>query len=262
VTIAGVLLDIDGVLLVSSEPLPGAAGAVERLRRSGVPVRFVTNTTSVPAAGIAEALVQAGIELGGGDLVTAGIATATYLREHHPGARCLLLNDGSSDDLSGIKLADPDDRDADVVVVGGGGPSFTWDTMNVALACLLDGAALVAMHGARIWRTAEGTCLDGGAYAEMLSAASGVEAAVVGKPSPEMFLAAAASMDLGPARVVMVGDDLDSDVLAAQRIGMTGVLVRTGKFRPGVLDRSEQPPDHVVDSIADVPDLIDSLARR
>ena len=99
-TIAGVLLDIDGVLLVSSEPLPGAAGAVERLRRSGVPVRFVTNTTSVPAAGIAEALVQAGIELGGGDLVTAGIATATYLREHHPGARCLLLNDGSSDGVS------------------------------------------------------------------------------------------------------------------------------------------------------------------
>ena len=257
--IAGVLLDIDGVLVVSAQPLPGAAVAVDRLRRSGLPVRFVTNTTSTPASGVAAMLVQAGIDVGGGDLVTAGIATAAHLREHHPGARCLVLNDGSSEDLAGIRLADPDDARADVVVVGGGGPSFTWDQLNVALACLLDGAALVAMHGTAVWRTADGYRLDGGAYASMLAAAAGVEATVVGKPSSEMFLAAAASMELGPDRVLMVGDDLDGDVLASQHLGMTGALVRTGKFRPGVLDRSAERPDHVLDSIADVPDLVAAL---
>ncbi len=260
VAIGGALLDIDGVLVVSSQALPGAGAAVDRLRRAGTPVRFVTNTTSTPAAGIAEMLLHAGIELGGGDLVTAGIATAAHLRAHHPGARCLLLNDGSSDDLAGIKLADPDDREADVVVIGGGGPSFTWDRLNVALECLLDGAALVAMHGTTLWKTADGTCLDGGAYAAMLASAAGVAATVVGKPSPAMFLTAASSMDVDPAAVAMVGDDLHGDVLAAQHLGMTGVLVRTGKFRPEVLERGDEAPDHVVDSIADVPDLLASLA--
>jgi HAD superfamily hydrolase (TIGR01458 family) len=253
--VQGVLLDIDGVLLTSSKPLPGSAAAVAELRRSGVPVRFITNTTSVPAAEIAAALGQAGIDVGGGDLITAGVVTAEYLRRTHPGARCLVLNDGSSDDLVGIKMADPDDTGADVVVVGGGGPSFTWDELNVALTCLLEGAVLVAMHGTAMWRTAEGYCLDGGAYARMLEMASGVTATVVGKPSPQMFLAAATSLRLEPDQVMMVGDDLASDVLAAQELGMTGVLVRTGKFRPEVLERSEVQPDLVIESVAELPAL-------
>jgi len=254
--LSGIVLDIDGVLLVSSTPVEGAAAAVAELRRNRVPVRFVTNTTSTPAAGIATALGQAGIEVGGGELFTAGVVTAAHLREHHPGARCLVLNDGSSEDLDGIPLADPDDGHADVVVVGGGGPSFTWDQLNVALSCLLDGAALVAMHGSTTWRTADGLCLDGGAYAAMLEQASGVTATVIGKPSPQMFLTAVGSMGLEPEQVAMVGDDLASDVLAAQSLGLTGVLVRTGKFRPEVLERSAGAPDLVVDSIVDVPALV------
>ena len=254
--VQGVLLDIDGVLLTSSMPLPGAAAAVAELRRSGIQVRFVTNTTSSTAADIAATLTRAEIDVGGGDLITAGVVTAAYLRQAHPGARCLVLNDGSSDDLAGISMADPDDSAADVVVVGGGGPSFTWDQMNVALTCLLDGAALVAMHGTAMWRTTDGFRLDGGAYTAMLESASGVPATIVGKPSPHMFVSATESLGLDPAQVIMVGDDLASDVLPAQALGMTGVLVRTGKFRPEVLERSDAQPDVVVDSVADLPALL------
>lgn len=253
----GVLLDIEGVLVTGSVPVPGASGAVAWLRELGLPVRFITNTTSAGASRISATLAHTGIEVRPGELFTAAGVTASYLQEHHPDARCLLLNDGGNDELAGMRMADPDDTTADVVVIGGGGPAFGWRQLNVALNCLLDGASLVAMHGAPLWRTAEGFCLDAGAYVRMLEAASGVTAVIVGKPSPYMFTAAAESTGVAPERLAMVGDDLVNDVLAAQDIGMLGTLVRTGKFRQRELDNSERRPDLVIDSVTELPSILD-----
>jgi HAD superfamily hydrolase (TIGR01458 family) len=252
--LTGVLLDIDGVIVTSWEPLAGAVEAVAALRDAGHRLRFVTNTTSRSAPEIGEALRRVGVALDDSELVTAGVATAELLARDHPGARCLVLNDGSMEDLSGLRVVGPDAaEDAEVVVVGSGGPGFGWDALNGALRALLDGAALVAMHGSMLWTTSEGACLDGGAYTRMLAVASGVEPTVVGKPSPEMFLAACASMGVEPSAAVMVGDDVHSDVLAAADAGLTGVLVRTGKFRPEALEGLRAGPDAVIDSVADLP---------
>ncbi len=253
----GVLLDIDGVIVLAWEPLAGSLDAVERIRSSGMQVRFVTNTTSRSAAQIAASLRSAGLELEDDELITAGVATREFLESEHPGASCLVLNDGSMDDLAGIRLVEPDDSSvADVVVIGSGGPGFAWEHINRALRALLDGAVLVAMHGSLVWRSAEGVSVDGGAYAQMLARCADVEAVVVGKPSPRLFLAGCASMDCEPAEVVMVGDDVHSDVLAAQDAGLTGILVRTGKFRPKVLEGLSTPPDSIVDSLAEVPQVL------
>lgn len=258
--IDGVLFDIEGVLLASATPFDGAARTVEELRRLGLPIRFLTNTTSTSSARIAAMLVHAGIEVRAGELFTAAAVTASYLQEHHPDARCLFLNDGTNEELAGTRMADPDDTDADVVVIGGGGPSFGWKQMNVALNCLMGGADLVAMHGAPLWHTAEGFCLDGGAYVRMLEEATGVTAVITGKPAPHMFLAAASSIDAPCERLLMVGDDLVNDVIAAQAVGMVGVQVRTGKFRPQDLERCPEEPDHVIDSVADLVALVASLS--
>lgn len=107
-----------------------------------------------------------------------------------------------------------------------------------------------------MWQTDAGACVDGGSYLSMLAAASGVEPLVVGKPAPVLFETACASMSVDPTSAVMVGDDLESDVLAAQRLGLAGVLVRTGKFRSDALDASPGRPDHVIDSVADLPTLL------
>jgi HAD superfamily hydrolase (TIGR01458 family) len=246
------LLDIDGVLVTAWEPIPGAVGAVTALRRAGHGLRFLTNTTSRTAAEIASALGDAGIDVHDGELLTAAVATGEHLRLHHPGARCLVLNDGPIDDLGPLDLAAPDDERADVVVVGSGGDAITWHSLNVALRCLLDGAALVAMHGSPLWRTAEGMCLDGAAFVTMLEAVTSSRATVVGKPAPAMFAAALASLGVDASHATMVGDDVRSDVLAAQSLGIRGVLVRTGKFREEALEGLEGRPDLIVDSIADL----------
>jgi len=254
--VRAVLLDIDGVLTVSWEALPGAVEAFEALRASGIGIALVTNTTSRTRDSIGDALRKAGFAVGNEEIVTAPIATAAYLAEQHPGARCLLLSSGDvAADLGGVDLVGADEANAevDVVVVGGGGPELDYAALNRAFAALRSGAALVAMHRTMYWRTEAGLQLDAGAFVAALEAAANVEAAVVGKPERGLFAAALEVAGARAEETVMVGDDLDSDVLAAQSHGLTGVLVRTGKFLPEVLERSADRPDVVLDSIADLP---------
>lgn len=191
-----------------------------------------------------------------GEVLTATSATADHLARAHPGARCLLLNEGDlGEDFAAVELVGDDAApvEVDVVVVGGAGPAFTYAALNRALACLLEGAALVAMHRNLLWRTSAGMSLDTGAFLLGLERAAGVTATVVGKPAAAMFAGACTSLGLPASDVAMVGDDLDSDVRAAQAAGLTGVQVRAGRFRAAQLDDGGEPPDVLLDAFADVP---------
>jgi HAD superfamily hydrolase (TIGR01458 family) len=251
-----VLLDIDGVLAVSWEPIPGAVDTLSQLRAEGVPFRLITNTTTHPRTALAATLAEAGFDVEPSEIFTAVVATGEYLRAHHPGARVLVISDGDpSADLDDVELVGPDDE-ADVVVIGGAGDAFSYATVNRAFQLLLDGAALVGMHRNFFWRTKEGLQLDGGAYIVGLEEASGRTAVICGKPAEAYFGSALAALGTEPRRTAMVGDDLVNDVLGAQVAGITGVLVRTGKFRPEDLERAEGRPDRVIDSVADLPALL------
>jgi HAD superfamily hydrolase (TIGR01458 family) len=252
-----ILIDIDGVLTVSWRPLPGAAEALTWLRDQGLPVALLTNTTSRTRASIAAALRETGFPVGVDDIVTAPAITAAYLAEHCPGARCLLLNSGDvREDLPGVRLVDDE---PDVVVIGGAGPEFGYEALNLVFGHLRRGARLVAMHRNLYWRTDEGLRLDTGAFLEGLEKASGTEAEVVGKPAEAFFTTALAGLAADHAQALMVGDDIETDVLAAQRCGITGVLVKTGKYLPETHRHAIGSPDHVLGSFADVPALIERL---
>jgi len=251
----GLLIDIDGVLTVSWVPINGVDDAMASLRSSGIPLRFATNTTTRTRAEVARLLSGAGIPVEVDEILTAPAATAAHLRREHPGARVFLLNTGDlSDDLAGIDLVDS--GPADVVVIGSAGVDFTHEQLNEAFRLILDGAAFVAMHRNMYWRTSAGLELDTGAYVRALEEATGVEPVVLGKPSPDFFATGVTELGLDTKRVAMVGDDLHNDVLGAQHAGLRGVLVRTGKFRPEVLAASEERPDVVIDSFADLPSLL------
>jgi len=255
----GLLLDIDGVLAVSWEPLPGAIDTLSELRLRGLPFRLITNTTTHPRDELATTLRDAGFDVEPADIVTAVVATAEHLRTHHPGARVFLLSDGDArSDLEGVSLVGPDEP-ADVVVIGGGCDDFSYATMNHVFRQLMNGGALIGMHRNMYWATSEGLQLDGGAFIVGLEEAAGTRATICGKPAPAYFNAALEMMGVQAGRAAMVGDDVVNDVLGAQAIGMTGVLVRTGKFRPADLERPEGRPDHVIDSFADLPSLLRAL---
>src|SRR5919106_1443471 len=255
---AAILLDVDGVLHVSGEAIPGAPEAVRTLRGAGHRLRFVTNNTTRARADLAGELRGLGIELEEEELATAPLAAGRLLA----GSQVLALT---------MRAVRPDlarhvelvEDGADVVLLGGADESdetpevFAYPNLNRAFAELGDGARLVCLHKNRWWQTSRGPLLDSGAFVAGLEYAAGVEAEVVGKPSPAYFIAALEALDAEPELAWMVGDDVESDIAGAQKHGMKTALVRTGKFRPDEVERSGITPDAILSSLADFPEWLE-----
>jgi len=115
------------------------------------------------------------------------------------------------------------------------------------------------MHRGLYWRTSEGLQLDSGAFVTGLEQAAGTQAQVVGKPAAAFFATALAHLGTAAAHTLMIGDDIETDVLAAQAHGLTGVLVKTGKYLPSTHHGATGTPDHVLDSFAGLPTLLEHL---
>ncbi len=184
-TIRGILLDIDGVLHVSMQPIAGAADTLRWLDQHGYRTCFVTNTTTASRATLAQRLAAIGLPLTEQHLLTAPVATANYIRQHYPGKRCWVLSKGDTEaDFAGIDLVA---AHADIVVMGGAEELLTYEAMNAAFRMLMEGAVLLAMHTNLYWRTREGVRLDSGPYVHALELATGKRATVLGKPARLFF---------------------------------------------------------------------------
>jgi HAD superfamily hydrolase (TIGR01458 family) len=253
---AAILLDLDGVFHVSGRPIDGGAAAVERLRAAGHRLRFLTNNTTQARARLAETIRGLGIDLEDEELQTTPVAAARVLR----GKRVLALTmPAVRDDLEGVELVG---ESADAVLLGGADETaetnqvFSYMNLARAFAELEAGADLYCLHKNAWWQTSRGALLDAGAFVVGLEYAAGTTATVLGKPSTSFFEAALEALDADPERAWMVGDDIDADIGGAAALGMHTILVRTGKFRDDAGAWSAQP-EAVVDSIADVPDLLE-----
>jgi HAD superfamily hydrolase (TIGR01458 family) len=123
---------------------------------------------------------------------------------------------------------------------------------------VIAGAELIALQKNRYWLRADGLALDVGPFVAALEYATRREALVVGKPSRAFFELVVAALGVGPARAAMIGDDIESDVGGALAAGLAGVLVRTGKYTPNAARDSGVVPTAIIDSIAELPHLLDS----
>jgi HAD superfamily hydrolase (TIGR01458 family) len=252
-----ILLDVDGVLHVSGEAIPGAQDAVARLRAAGHTLRFVTNTSTRPRAQLTEELRELGFELSEDELQTTARTAARELAGKRVFA---LVMANVVPDLEGLELVG---EGAEAVLIGGCDetlePNQVFSYMNLARAFaeIQLGADFYCLHKNRWWQTSRGPLLDAGAFVAGLEYATGVEATVLGKPSPQYFAAALDALGAEPELTWLVGDDAEADVRAAQLFGMRTALVRTGKFRPDTLERLDVTPDVVLSSIADLPDWLE-----
>ena len=245
--VRALLVDLEGTVYQGKRLIPGAVEALAEAEALGLPHRFVTNTTSRPRSAVVAELSAMGFAVDPERVFTAPRAARAHL-ERRSFTRCdLLVHPALREDFPGIAH---DETAPQAVVLGDMGEGLTYARLNRAFRHLLDGAEFVTLARNRYWRAEDGFMLDLGAFAAALEYASGRQATLVGKPAAEFFIAALAPLGVAPAEAAMIGDDLESDVGGAQAAGLKGILVRTGKFRPGDEERSGIRPDAALDSLA------------
>lgn len=260
--IRGLLIDLDGVLYVGKEVLPGAREAVQQLAEAGVGLRFLTNTTTKTAAELAAKLKGLGFAIHESNILSAVTATCDYLRNQGANGRLpsvhLLVRESIRSDFADFPKASLETGEGapDFVVVGDIGAAWSYPLLNVVFNEIMSGARLIAMHRNRYWQGEAGLRMDIGAFVAGLEYVSGVEATVIGKPSPQFFRVAIQSLGLSPENIAMVGDDIDADVGGGQAAGLTGVLVQTGKYRAEEVAGSEVRPDAILKSVAELPEWV------
>ena len=186
---------------------------------------------------------------------TPPVAASGWLASRAPGPAALFVPDATRSEFSSLTALPHDaERGAASVVIGDLGDAWDFKTMNRAFRLLMADPrpALIALGMTRYWRAADGLRLDVAPFVKALEHATDTQAIVLGKPSREFFRTALDALDSEASKAVMIGDDVVGDVGGAQRAGIVGVLVRTGKFQDRDFERGIHP-DAVLDSIAELP---------
>jgi HAD superfamily hydrolase (TIGR01458 family) len=247
--IKAVLLDLSGVLYIGDEVVPGAHEAITALRKAGIPLRLITNTTRSTRRQIAAKLTGLGFDFPETWIFTPPMAVRQYLRRQRLRPHLLVHL---------ALLAEFDDIDTttpNALVVGDAGEYFDYDSLNTAFRVLQQDTHFIAMGDNRYFREADGLSLDIGPFVKALEYASGKTATIIGKPARTFFLEAIDALGCAPGEVLMVGDDAQADVGGALRAGLQAVLVKTGKYRAGDEETIGADGWRLIDSIAQLPAL-------
>jgi glycerol 3-phosphatase-2 len=254
---AGVVLDVDGVLVRGDVALPGAPETLAALRTRGVAIALVTNNASRTPARIAADLADAGIVAAPEEVITSPLAAAGMLP---PGTRCLVIG------MDGLRLALADrgcvevhePGDADAVVVGWN-RHLVWDDLRRATLALTRGARFLGTNGDVSYPAAEGLWPGNGAILAALAAASARTPEIAGKPQAPLFLAAAERLPAG--RLLMVGDRLDTDIAGAAALGWDTALVLTGVTARAAAAAADPAPTWVLDDVSGLLQRLDAAVR-
>jgi HAD superfamily hydrolase (TIGR01458 family) len=250
-----VLLDLDGTLYIGGEQIPGAADALQQLRKRGLQLRFLTNTTTKSQSDLVAQMRTMGFVLEDHELISAPVAARLELQSlqqqlNRPLRIWPVVAEGIEADFAEFTR---DEIQPDYVVLGDIGDRWDLALINRLFKVMHSGAELIALHKNRFWQTAEGLKADIGFFVSGLEYVCSKTARVMGKPNRDFFQRVLDSAGVAPAAALMVGDDIDSDVGGAQLLGMKGALVKTGKFRQVYAEQSAVKPDVLLTTVAELP---------
>jgi HAD superfamily hydrolase (TIGR01458 family) len=249
----GFLLDLDGVLYVEKQLVPGAIEALEFLRSRNLPFRFITNTSTQTPQALQQKLVAMGLTAAPDEIFSALSATVCCLQEFGAPSVHLVVQDAVKPAFAAFPQ---DSRSPDFVVLADIGAAWSYALLNQVFNLLMGGARLICLHRNKFWQTADGLHMDIGAFVAGLEYVTGATALVMGKPSAAFFHQAVASLQLPAHQVAVVGDDAEVDVGGGQAAGLAGILVQTGKYREALVRQSGITPQFTLPSIAELPALV------
>ena len=257
--VKGFLFDLDGVFCIGDKVLKGAIETLDYLNSKNIPYRFLTNTTTKSRNSLFEKLNYLGLPIEENYIISASYAGALKLKELNNPVCQLILQDDSKKDYSEFII---DNSNPEYIVIGDLDKEWSFDIINDIFNKVLNGSKIIALHKGKYFKTSDGMQIDSGAFIKGIEYACSVESIVVGKPEKEFFNLAINQINIPKENLVMVGDDIINDINGAQALGIHSVLVKTGKFRKDLVEKSNIKPDLIIDSIDEVLNLIHQPNER
>ena len=249
------MTDMDGVLIHEGVPVPGAPEFVGRIRERGLPFLVLTNNSIYTRRDLADRLAGMGIEVPEESLWTSAIATARFLADQMPGGRAYVIGEaGLTTALHEVGFV-LTDANPDYVVLGET-RTYSFEAITRAIRLVEQGARFVATNPDPTGPSTEGPLPATGSVAALISRATNRDAYFVGKPNPVMMRAGLNQIGAHSETSAMVGDRMDTDIVAGLEAGMETILVLTGSTRAEEVDTFPFRPSRVVGSIAELVDEI------
>jgi NagD protein len=245
------LTDMDGVLVHEERPLRGAEQFVRRLREEAEGFLVLTNNSIFTPRDLHARLAGSGIDVPVESLWTSALATAQFLDDQRPGGTAHVVGEaGLTTALHEVGYV-LTDRDPDYVVLGET-RTYSFEAITRAIRLVRDGARFIATNPDAVGPSSEGVLPATGAVAALITRATGVEPYFVGKPNPLMMRSALNAIGAHSETTAMIGDRMDTDIVAGLEAGLHTILVLTGVTGRAELDRYPYRPNQVVDSVADL----------
>jgi NagD protein len=249
------LMDMDGVLVHEANALPGADRFLARLRELGLPFLLLTNNSIYTRRDLAARLQASGLDVAEDAIWTSALATARFLEGQRPGGTAFVVGEsGLSTSLYqvGYTLTD---RDPDYVVLGET-RTYSFERITQAIRLIGEGARFIATNPDPTGPSPSGPLPATGSVAALITKATGVEPYFVGKPNPLMMRSALNALEAHSETTAMIGDRMDTDIVAGLEAGLETILVLSGVTTAAETERFPYRPSRIVDSVAD---LIDDL---
>lgn len=249
------LMDMDGVLVHESTALPGADGFLRRLRELERPFLLLTNNSIYTRRDLAARLQASGLDVAEDAIWTSALATAGFLESQRPGGTAFVVGE------SGLTTAlyqggyTMTDRDPDYVVLGET-RTYSFERITQAIRLIGAGARFIATNPDPTGPSPSGPLPATGSVAALITRATGVEPYYVGKPNPLMMRSALNTLEAHSETTAMIGDRMDTDIVAGLEAGLETILVLSGVTRAEEAERFPYRPSRIVDSVAD---LVDEL---
>jgi NagD protein len=249
------LTDMDGVLVHEDQALPGAAEFLQRLAERQRPFLVLTNNSIYTPRDLAARLARAGLEVPEQAIWTSALATSVFLSDQQPGGSAYVIGEaGLTTALHEVGYI-LTDTDPDFVVLGET-RTYSFEAITTAIRLIVGGARFIATNPDVTGPSAEGPLPATGSVAALITRATGKEPYFVGKPNPMMFRSALNRIEAHSETTAMIGDRMDTDVVAGIEAGLETILVLTGSTRPHEVDSYPFRPSRVLPSIADVIELV------
>jgi NagD protein len=251
------LMDMDGVLVHEEHAIPGAARFLERLRELELPFLVLTNNSMYTRRDLSARLRASGLEVPEGSIWTSALATAQFLHAQRPCGSAFVVGEvGLTTALHNVGYT-LSERAPDYVVLGET-HTYSFERITKAIRLIAQGARFIATNPDNIGPSPEGPTPATGSVAALISRATTVEPYYVGKPNALMIRSALNAIEAHSEHTAMIGDRMDTDIVAGLEAGLHAILVLTGVSTRELADRFPYRPSRIVDSVGD---LVAELGR-